>query len=79
MVRDIKGKADKTVTPTPPEEKLIKAAYNGNLENYSDRNSADPAANDPANGATWGEERTIRAEIIYALVVGTNPDWPVHA
>jgi len=34
--------------------------------------------NDPAQGAGWGSERTIRAEIIYALAVGTNPQWPVH-
>jgi hypothetical protein len=68
-----------SLTPTPAEEKLIKAAYEGRIEDYSDRRSEDTGANDPAQGARWGPERTIRAGIIYALVVGTNPVWPVHS
>jgi len=67
------------ITPTPAEERLIKAATEGTIADYSDHSSADAVVNDPAQGERWGSERTIRAEIIYALAVGTNPRWHVHA
>lgn len=68
-----------TITPTPSEEKLIKDAEQGRIADYSDQKSADLAANDPTQGSRWGPERTVRAEIIYALAAGTNPQWPVPA
>ncbi len=55
------------MTLTPAEEKLLGASNEGQFAQYS---SADPAANDPEHGGSWGSERTIRAEIIYALAVG---------
>ena len=41
------------------------------------RTTKEDGFDDPANGASWGLERTIRAEVIYALAVGDNPE--VHA
>ena len=34
---------------------------------------------DPSQGANWGKERTVSADVIYALCRGTREDWPVHA
>ena len=62
--------------PTPAERKLIEAADKGVVAPYT---TGDKTADDPAGGADWGDKRTIRAEIIYALCLGTNPDWTVHA
>lgn len=59
---------------TAAEEKLIEAAKTGDVVDYR---TGDPKLDDPANGAKWGPERTIRAEVIYALAVGDNPQ--VHA
>jgi|ERR1022692_85208 hypothetical protein len=64
------------MTLTSAEEKLVRSAKDGEFADFS---SADLPANYPAQGGEWGSERTIRAEIIYALAVGTNPDWTVHA
>jgi hypothetical protein len=46
---------------TLAEEKLVQSAREGE---FVDFRSTDFAANDPAQGATWGSERTIRAEVI---------------
>ncbi len=62
--------------PTPAEQKLIDAAARGEIADYR---VGDEEADDPANGANWGDERTLRAEIIYALCVGTEPEWKAHA
>jgi hypothetical protein len=62
--------------PTPAEQKLIDAAKAGVV---AELQSSDKTANDPATGVNWGPERTVRAAIVYALAVGTNPNWPVHA
>ncbi len=59
---------------TPAEKKLIKAAKNGQVADYRRRSKE---LDDPAKGASWSRERTIRAEVIYALAVGDNPQ--VHA
>lgn len=39
----------------------------------------DFGAGDPSGGQDWGPERTVRAEVIYALCCGTEADWTVHA
>ena len=62
--------------PTAAELKLIAAAENGTIADYR---VGDEAADAAAGGAGWGEARALRAEIIYALCVGTRTDWPVHA
>ncbi|MBE3603011.1 hypothetical protein IMX07_05190 [bacterium] len=64
-----------TLIPTDAEQKLIEAARDGLP---ADLRSANEAENDPAQGYGWGPERTIRAEIIYALATGARDDWPVH-
>lgn len=56
---------------TPAEEKLIKAAAEGSVADY--RVGQD---NDPAQGGQWGEDRTLRAEILSELASGST--WPVH-
>ena len=61
--------------PTAAEQKLIEAAASGMVADYR---VGEREADDPAGGAEWGEERTLRAEIIYALCLGARPDWPVH-
>lgn len=63
------------LTPTVAEQKLIHSAGAGTVADFS---SWDAKANDPKHGAQWGSERTIRAELIYALAIGTNPEWPVQ-
>jgi hypothetical protein len=67
------------MNPTPAEDKLITAAKDGCIADFSVKCSADPLANDPSQGQNWGSDRTIRAEVIYALAVGANPEWPRHA
>jgi len=62
--------------PTLAEQKLIDAAAKGEISNYQ---VGDEQADDPANGAEWGEDRTLRAEILYDLCVGARPEWKVHA
>ncbi len=61
--------------PTPAELKLIDAAKSGEAADYR---VGEKEADDPANGEKWGDERTLRAAIIYALCVGTRPEWKVH-
>lgn len=57
--------------PTVTEQILIAKARDGLP---ADPRSANEAENDPANGAGWGPERTIRAEIIHALATGARHD-----
>src|SRR5713226_7026013 len=59
---------------TRAEIKLVEAAATGAIADYR---SSEGIETDPANGAQWDDERTISASVIYALSVGTNPDWPV--
>ncbi len=59
---------------TDAENKLVEAAKNGHNADYRTGNKQ---LDDLANGANWSPERTIRAEVIYALAVGDNPE--VHA
>jgi len=62
--------------PTPAEQKLIDAAAKGETADYQ---VGDKQADNPANGAEWGEERTLRAEILYDLCTGARREWKVHA
>lgn len=63
------------LTPTPAEQQLIDAAKRGVI---AELQSTDKAANDPANGSTWGPERTVRATVICTLATNRRQDWPVH-
>jgi hypothetical protein len=56
--------------PTTAELELIEAARLGSLANYV---SSNPDENDPSLGSTWGPERTIRGEILCALLLKENP------
>lgn len=62
--------------PTEPEQKLIDAAARGD---EADFHTGDAEQDDPADGESWGEERTIRAEIIFCLATGLRSDWRVHS
>src|SRR5690242_10130675 len=64
------------LTLTPAELKLVEAAATGAIADYRGSQGIE---NDPANGDQWGDERAISASVIYALSLGTNPDWPVLA
>ena len=57
---------------TRAEIKLVEAAATGAIADYRS-----PQGIETANRAQWGHDRTISASVIYALAVGTNPDWPV--
>ena len=61
--------------PTPAERKLIAAAAKGEIADFR---TGDKDRDDPANGANWGSDRTIRAEILCLLATRTVPDWPLH-
>ena len=59
------------------ERRLIEQTQQGEIANYATGNAE---ADDPAKtGSNWGAERTIRAEVIYALATGWNSPGPVHA
>ncbi len=64
------------LVPTTAEQKVIAAAATGNVRDFNEEH---PADTDPANGAAWGADRTVRAEFIRALALLEPPDWPVHA
>src|SRR5689334_14229219 len=38
----------------------------------------DPGEGDPAGGGGWGEERTVRASVIVALLLGAAEPRPGH-
>jgi len=61
--------------PTAPEQKLIEATATGGCANLG---TCDPDTDNPANGALWAADRTIRAEVIRNLCAGVNPNWQVH-
>ena len=65
----------KDIEPTDAETELIEAAALGDIADFR---TGDEGEDDPANAENWGEERTIRAEVIFALLVEGRPDWPVH-
>ncbi|MFB4320314.1 hypothetical protein [Actinomadura sp. 21ATH] len=56
-----------------PEKLLWKAFPHGG---WADLRTGDPAADDVANAAAWGPARTVRAEVIAALLLGAVPPAP---
>lgn len=52
------------------EQKLVDAAQKGEI---CDLRTGDEEADKPANGDSWGEDRTVRAEVIRRLCVGAYP------
>ncbi|GAA3147817.1 oxidoreductase [Planomonospora alba] len=58
---------------SPAERRLWDAYPTGA---WVDLRSGDPAADDPGNGADWGPERTVRAEVIAALLLGAREAEP---
>ncbi|WP_380282082.1 oxidoreductase [Kitasatospora purpeofusca] len=61
---------------TGPEQRVWDACATGAAV---DLRSGDPAADDPAGGADWGEARAVRAEAIAtALLGGDGPGGPVR-
>lgn len=61
--------------PTEAERRLIDAAREGEVADFSSPNHVD---NDPEKAMDWDESRTIRAEVIWALSTQSNPQWSVH-
>ena len=61
--------------PTEPEQMLIDAAAHGEVADFR---TGHAEQDDPAAGESWGEERTIRAEIVFCLATGLRSDWSVH-
>ena len=56
-----------------PTEKRIKGAYPAGT--FVDLRSGDPAVDDPANAADWPRSRTVRAEVLAALLLdGVEPE-----
>jgi hypothetical protein len=72
---------DNTALATPPRVKLVPTAAERKVINAAGGgpNADFGSYDDPANGGEWGPERTIRAEIIYALAAEINPEWPVDS
>lgn len=59
---------------TPPEQDLRKAMTTGG---WVDLCKHDPQADDPSQGAQWGPERTIRADVLADLLTQvTGPQRP---
>lgn len=61
--------------PTDAEKRLIAAAATGEIANFA---TGDAEQDDPKNAGNWGNDRIIRAEIIYALATGARDNWPTH-
>ncbi|MBG0817116.1 pentapeptide repeat-containing protein [Planomonospora sp. ID82291] len=57
----------------PAERRLWDAYPTGS---WVDLRSGDPQADDPAGGESWGPERTIRAEVVAALLRGAREAEP---
>lgn len=65
----------KDLRPTVAEYKLIEATARGVPADFQTCNAEQ---DDPATAEAWGDERTVRAEVIFALLVEGRSDWPVH-
>ncbi|MCG8690744.1 MAG: hypothetical protein MI806_06010 [Minwuiales bacterium] len=59
---------------TDAEKRLIVAVKAGAVANYS---TGQPDQDDPAQGASWAAERTLRANVIRQLCLGLIPEWQV--
>ncbi|WP_449065053.1 pentapeptide repeat-containing protein [Planomonospora algeriensis] len=57
-----------------PTERRLWDAYPTGA--WVDLRSGDPEADDPANGESWGPERTVRAEVVAALLLGAREPEP---
>jgi hypothetical protein len=55
------------------EQALIAAAETGQSV---DRRKGDPGVDDPAGGAQWGPERTVRADLLYELLTAKREPEP---
>lgn len=55
------------IEPTEPERQVLDAAGTGALV---DLRTGDPELDDPADGANWGDARTVRAKLLAELLVG---------
>jgi hypothetical protein len=62
-------------TPTEAEQKVLDGAREGAPTDFR---TGDRRADELANGATWGPERQIRADILWQLCTGATPRWSVH-
>lgn len=62
------------IYPTDAEKKLIDAAARGE---WCDLTDGGKFESDAANGASWGPERSVRAEVIVALATLARADWPM--
>ncbi|AKH81479.1 oxidoreductase [Streptomyces sp. CNQ-509] len=58
---------------TPPERELWAAFSEGRPV---DLRVGDAALDDPAGGVAWGPERTVRAAVLAALLLGAHPPQP---
>ena len=58
------------------EQRLNDACARGE---WLDLRAGNEAQDDPQNGAGWGDERIVRAEVIRTLAIAARDDWPVHA
>ncbi|MGW4894771.1 oxidoreductase [Kitasatospora sp. NPDC004240] len=62
---------------TAPERRIWQACLTGERVDLS---SGDPSEDDPALGASWGDGRTVRAEVIAAALLGVpGQGGPVRA
>ncbi|MEV7012664.1 pentapeptide repeat-containing protein [Streptosporangium sp. NPDC051022] len=57
-----------------PAERRVWDAYPSGA--WVDLRTGEPGADDPVNGAEWGPERTVRAEILAALLLGAREAEP---
>lgn len=57
-----------------PAERRVWNAYPSGV--WVDLRTGDTGADDPANGEEWGPERTVRAEVIAALLLGAREPEP---
>jgi hypothetical protein len=58
---------------TEPEQRLCDATPTGTIVNLR---TDSPERDDPATGQQWGRERSIRAQLLYDLLTGTEPSRP---
>jgi multidrug efflux pump subunit AcrA (membrane-fusion protein) len=59
---------------TDAEKHLIMMAEAGEVADYS---TGESDQDNPEQGASWGAERTLRAEVVRRLCLRLNPDWPI--
>ena len=71
IVRRLEFAMTDDLTLTEAEKRVVDCAERGKLCDFGE--------DDPSEGEGWGDERTVRAEVIYALCCGTRDDWSVHA